>query len=40
MEKNNKKRVCWLAAVLSAVLVVLFGRVSSSVFQFLVSKTM
>ena len=23
MEKNNKKRVCWLAAVLSAVLVVL-----------------
>ena len=25
MEKNIKKRVCWLAAVLSAVLVVLFG---------------
>ena len=40
MEKNIKKRVCRLAAVLSAGLVVLFGRVSSSVFQFLVSKTM
>lgn len=25
MEKNIKKRVCWLAVVLSAVLVVLFG---------------
>lgn len=25
MEKNIKKRVCWLATVLSAVLVVLFG---------------
>ena len=25
MEKNIKKRVCWLAAVMSAVLVVLFG---------------
>lgn len=25
MEKNIRKRVCWLAAVLSAVLVVLFG---------------
>ena len=25
MEKNIKKRVCWLAAVLSAVLVVLLG---------------
>ena len=25
MEKNIKKKVCWLAAVLSAVLVVLFG---------------
>ena len=25
MEKNIKKRVCWLALVLSAVLVVLFG---------------
>lgn len=25
MEKNIKKRVCWLAAVLSAVLVVLFS---------------
>ena len=24
MEKNIKKKVCWLAAVLSAVLVVLF----------------
>lgn len=25
MEKNIKKRVCWQAVVLSAVLVVLFG---------------
>ena len=25
MEKNIKKKVCWLAAVLSAVLVGLFG---------------
>ena len=25
MEKNIKKRVCWLALVLSDVLVVLFG---------------
>ena len=25
MEKNIRKRVCWLALVLSAVLVVLFG---------------
>ena len=27
MEKNIRKRVCWLAAVLSAVLVVLFTSV-------------
>ena len=25
MEKNIRKKVCWLALVLSAVLVVLFG---------------
>ena len=36
MEKNIKKRVCRLAAVMSAVLVVLFGRVSSSMFSFLI----
>ena len=28
MEKNIKKRVCWLATVLSAVLVVLFNFLS------------
>ena len=28
MEKNIRKRVCWLAAVLSAVLVVLFNFLS------------
>ena len=28
MEKNIKKRVCWLLAVLSAVLVVIFNFLS------------
>jgi hypothetical protein len=28
MEKNIRKRVCWLAAVLSAVLVVFFNFLS------------
>ena len=28
MEKNIKKRVCWLTAVLSAVLVVIFNFLS------------
>ena len=31
MEKNIRKRVCWLAAVLSAVLVVLFDSIGESV---------